>query len=216
MKSLLFAMALATGLFAQAALMTFEQGTLQLEGVNLNKTATINDAEGKPSPLKLDLLGAGLRSKKVLFISAKVYIAQLFSDNKGAFSRDEKALSSLVANSKQVALKISMLRTVGAPELAVSFREALQANSLQIDAELQQMLTMVEKSADGVSGKSLTMLMTRSADGKTNIYYEDTAGAQKSFVGSADLMGKIMSIWLGKPVDDGLASLKRQILNPVY
>ena len=217
MKKTLFALTLVTSIFAQAALMTFEPGTLQLEGVNLNKTATVNDAQGRPSALKLDLLGAGLRNKTVFLIgSVKVYIAQLFSDNKGAYARDEKALASLVANSKEVSLKISMLRTVVASELAVSFRTALQKNNYAISGELQTLLGIVENSADGVQGKSLTLLMVKAADGKTNVYYEDTSGAQKSFVGSAEIMTKIMSIWLGVPADDGLTQLKKQLLNPVY
>ena len=29
-------------------------------------------------------------------------------------------------------------------------------------------------------------------------------------------MTKIMAIWLGKSSDDGLAALKKQLLNPVY
>ncbi|OFZ29792.1 MAG: hypothetical protein A2622_11290 [Bdellovibrionales bacterium RIFCSPHIGHO2_01_FULL_40_29] len=215
MKKILFTIALATGLSAQAGLMTFEQGALQIEGVNLNKTATINDSQGKPSAFKLDLLGAGLRSKTVLFVPAKAYVAQLFSDNKGAFSRDDKALTSLVTHSKQVSLKMSMIRTVAASALAISFREGLQANGYALDAELQQMLSMVEKSADAVQGKSLTLLMVKEGE-KTNVYYEDASGVQKSFQGSAQLMTKIMAIWLGKSSDDGLAALKKQLLNPVY
>ena len=214
MKKILFALTLISTVFAQAALLSYEQGTLQLEGVNLNRTATVTDATGAATNLKMDLLGAGLRSKTVLFISAKVYIAQLFSDNKPQFSRDQNALASL-ASAQLVALKISMLRTVGASALAVSFREALQANGFAIDSELATLLSLVEKSADGVQGKSISLLLNSTATG-TNVYYEDTSGQMKSFSGSAAIKGKILAIWLGKPVDDGLASLKAQMMKPIY
>ncbi len=214
MKKILFAVALTAAIFAQASVLTYEPGNLQIEGVNLNRTAAINDAAGAPTTMKLDLLGAGLRTKSVLFISVKVYVAQLFADNKPTFSRDQNALTSL-NNAKFVALKLNMLRTVGASALAVSFREGLQANGLTIDSELTTLLGLVEKSADGVSGKTITLLL-KSTDTGTNVYYEDTNGQLKSFSGSAALKSKILSIWLGKPVDDGLAALKTQLLKPVY
>lgn len=216
MKSVIMALALTTSVFAQASLLTFEPGTAQIEGVTISKTATINKQDGTPSTIKMDLLGAGLREKSVLVITAKVYVLELFSNNKAAFARNETALDSLVKNSTSVALKITMKRTVSASKLAVSFREALEANGYEIDAELTNLLGLVESSADGVSGKSISMLMTKSADAKTNIYYEDTDGQLKSFQGSEALMKKIGSIWLGKPADDGLASLKESLLKPIY
>lgn len=211
-----FTTALLTSVLSQATLLTFEPGSLALEGVNLNKTAQINDSKGQPTQLSMDLLGAGLRSKTVLFVAAKVYIAQLFSDNAAEFQRNDAALSSLVTHSKYVAMKISMLRTVSAATLAVSFREAIQANGYDIDQELTQLLNIVEQSADATQGGSLTMLMTRNAQGGTNIYYEDVNGAQKSFVGSVELMTKVMAIWLGKPADAGLANLKASLIKSVY
>jgi hypothetical protein len=216
MKKIIFATVLALSTMAEAYLLTFEQGTLQLESINLNKSAAINDQNGTATTLKMDLLGAGLRSKTVLFVSAKVYVAQLFSDNKTAFSRDVNALKSLVDNSKSVALKISLLRTVSASSLAVSFKEALAANGFTIDTDLSAMLSIVEKGADGIQGKDLTLLMIKGQDGKISVYYEDTKGAVKSFVGSNEVMTKIMSIWLGTPADSGLKTLKEALIKPVY
>lgn len=216
MKSFLMAAALLLGSLAQASLLTFEQGTLQLDNVNLSKSATVNDSNGTPTTLKMDLLGAGLRSKTVLFVAAKVYVIQLFSDNKPAFARDANALTSLVNNSKMIALKITMLRTVDASSLAVSFKEALQANGYAIDSDLAAMLNIVEKGAAGTQGKELTMLMVKDQAGKINFYYQDAAGKQQSLSGSGELGAKVMSIWLGKPADDGLAKTKEQLLKPVY
>lgn len=216
MKKMLFALVMTASVFAQAALLTFEDGSKALNGVNLKATATINDKDSKPTQLKMDILGAGLRTKAVLISEVKVYVAQLFSDNKAAFSRDSNtALTSLVQNSNRVALKLDMLRTVSASQLVTSFKEALSANNIPLDAELTNALGLMEKSADAASGKSVTLLMTKD-NNKTNLYYEDAKGASVSMVGSAELMTKILSIWLGKPADDGLAKLKTQLLNPVY
>lgn len=216
MNKMLFTIALVSSVFAQAALLTFEQGTKTLEGVNLNKTAAVNDDKGTPTSLKMNVLGAGLRSKTVLFVAAKVYIAQLFSDATVFDRAPDKALTSLIANSTFVALKISMLRTVSASALSVSFREALQANGYAIEGEVAQLLSIVEKAADGIQGKTITLLLKKDAAGKASVYFEDTKGDVRSFQGSADIMTKIMAIWLGKAADPGLATLKTSLLAPVY
>lgn len=213
-----FVCSLALSTFSQANMLTYDQGIKSIGSVNLSPVAKINDVNGKPTTTSLNLLGAGLRTKTVLFVAAKVYVAQLFANNSTAFVRDQNtALDSLVKNSSLVALKISMLRNVSASSLAVSFREAIQANGYPIDAELNQLLNIVETSADADQDKSLSMFMAR--DSKTqaiSIYYEDVNGAQKSFVGSPELMTKVMSIWLGKSADQGLADLKTSMLKPVY
>lgn len=216
MKKMLFALVMASSVLAQAALLTFEDGAKVLNGVNLKATATLNDKDGRPTPLKLEILGAGLRTKQVLIAEVKVYVAQLFSDNKAGFSRDANTgLSTLVQSSSRVALKLDMLRTVSAASLVTSFKEALAANNYALDAELTAALGLMEKGADATAGKSLSLLMTKDG-GKTNLYYEDTKGVTVSMSASPEMMKKIMSIWLGKPVDDGLAALKTQMLKPVY
>ncbi|MGZ3691790.1 MAG: chalcone isomerase family protein [Pseudobdellovibrio sp.] len=218
MKKMLFAFVMAASVFAQAApLLTYTPGNQNLNGVVLNQTAAINDANGAPTALKMDLLGAGVRSKTVLIVQAKVYTLQLFSDNKAAFSRDAAALSSLVSSSTRVALRIDMLRTISADQLQGSMQEALQANNYQIDAELQNVLNLFGKSAEPSQGKSISVLLVKDVkNNKTNLYYQDTAGTTQSVVGSPELMTKILSIWLGNPVDDGIANLKASLLKPVY
>ena len=216
MKKMLFALIMTSSVLAQAALLTFEDGAKVLNGVNLKATATVNDKDGKPTPLKLEILGAGLRIKQVLIAEVKVYVAQLFSDNKAGFSRDATTgLTTLIQSSSRVAMKLDMLRTVSAASLVTSFKEALAANNYALDAELTNALGLMEKAAAATSGNSITLLMTKEG-GKTNLYYEDTKGVTVSMSGTPEMMVKIMSIWLGKPVDDGLAALKTQMLKPVY
>lgn len=217
MNKLLFAVVLGVSVLSQAAVLSYESGSKNLNGVNLSQSETVLD-NGASTSIKLDILGAGLRTKTVLISLVKVYVAQLFSDNKPAFSRDNNALESLVKNSNFVGMKIDMLRTVTASALAASFKEALVANGYAIDSELSNLLALIENAAPATTGKSITILLRKdpSNDGKTNLYYEDTTGKLHSFTGSVELMGKIMSIWLGTPADDGLERLKADLLKPVY
>lgn len=219
MKNILIALTLVAGLSAQASLLNFTAGAKKLAGVTLSQTATgsVQNSKGAATDVSVTLLGAGLREKKVLIVNAKVYVAELFSNNEAGFSRtSDGALASLANNSTAVALKISMLRTVSASQLASSFEEALQANNIPLEGEMKQLLAFVENSADGVNGKSLTMLMVKEGADATTIFYEDTAGSVKQFTGSATLINKVMAIWLGKPVDKGIAECKSQLLQKVY
>jgi hypothetical protein len=216
MKTTLFALILTLSALAQASLLTYTAGDKNLNGVVLNKTATINDGTGKPSALSMDLLGAGLRTKSII-IDVKVYTLQLFSDNKAGFSRDANALSSLVKNSNRVALRLDMLRTISSSQLSDSLKEALAANGYTVDAELNNVLALFGKSAEPSSGKSVSVLLVKDTkNNKTNLYYEDTAGTLQSMVGSPELMTKILSIWLGTPVDGGIQKLKNSLMTPVY
>jgi hypothetical protein len=202
---------------AQASLLTYTPGEKNLNGVVLNRSVAINDSTGKPTALVMDLLGAGLRSKTVLVVEAKVYTLQLFSDNKAGFSRDANALASLVKNSNRVALRLDMLRTVSSSALSDSLKEALAANGYTTDAELNNVLGLFGKSAEATNGKSVSVLLVKDTkNNKTNLYYEDTKGALQSMVGSPELMTKILSIWLGTPVDGGIQKLKNALMTPVY
>jgi hypothetical protein len=217
MKTAFFALVLTLSTLAQASLLTYTPGEKNLNGVVLNRSVAINDSTGKPTALVMDLLGAGLRSKTVLVVEAKVYTLQLFSDNKAGFSRDANALASLVKNSNRVALRLDMLRTVSSSALSDSLKEALAANGYTTDAELNNVLGLFGKSAEATNGKSVSVLLVKDTkNNKTNLYYEDTKGALQSMVGSPELMTKILSIWLGTPVDGGIQKLKNALMTPVY
>ena len=213
MKKILFAIAMSASVLAQASLLNFEGGDQKVENVVLNKTATVSSTNAK-----LELLGAGVRSKKVLIVDAKVYVLQLFSDSKASFNRDaNSALTSLVNNSKTVALKLDLLRTISASALSDSLKEALAANGYAADAETTALLALFSKSAEPAQGKSLSVVLAKDpASGKTNVYYEDAAGSLQSMVGSPEMMTKILSIWLGKPVDSGIEKLKASLMQVRY
>src|SRR5207253_11327692 len=125
-----FATTLALGLSAQASLLKLDAGQKSDNGVNVSTggTATI---DGKDFDLKT--VGSGLRSKKVLLLNVKVYVAQLLVSSPNTFvHKDADALKSL-DDSQTVAIQLSFLRTVGADKVQVSFRDAFDANGVNIN-----------------------------------------------------------------------------------
>lgn len=217
MKNLIVSLFTFVSITAQADLLKFTAGDLELSDVNLNKSAVVLDQKGQPTSTKVELLGAGVR-QKIMLVKIPVYVAQLFSDNKSGFVReDEEALTSLTSSASTVVLKISMLRDVDAATLAESFSDALNANDLNIeDGELAEVLSIIENAADADKGTEIVMMMQKNSDGSVTLSMQDAAGDVKTYTGSQALMHDIMAIWLGVPADKGLEKLKSTLLDPVY
>ncbi|WP_413294083.1 chalcone isomerase family protein [Bdellovibrio sp. HCB185ZH] len=193
---------------ANAALLKAEAGTQKMEKVILSSSATTN-VDGED--VKLTEVGAGLRAKKVVFVNVKVYIGELFVSDVAKFNKGE-ALTS-VKDQKAIAIQLHFLRAVDAANVQKSFKEALAANSVNLeDSSIKQFLDAVSKGGEAQEGKSLTILGSRMKDGSEKISYETTSGTVTEIKGSAGFIQNVFAIWLGKPADDGVAELKKSIL----
>ncbi|QDK45400.1 hypothetical protein DOM22_09680 [Bdellovibrio sp. ZAP7] len=193
---------------ANAALLKTESGTQKMEKIALSPSATAN-VDGEE--VKLTEVGAGLRAKKVVFVNVKVYIGELYVADMAKFKKTD-ALASL-KDQKAVAIQLHFLRAVDGENVQKSFKEALSANSVNLDdASLKQFLDAVSKGGEAKEGKALTILGSRMKDGSEKISYETTSGAVTEIKGSSGLIEKVFSIWLGKPADDGVAELKKSLL----
>lgn len=211
LSSLLFSFALLTQV-ASAGVLSLENGTRKIEDVNIASSASVHFG-GTSEVQKLDSIGAGLRSKKVLVAKVKVYVAQVFLDNAGKFVRTNDGAMASVSNMKAGAIHLTFLRDVDAPTVQISFREALEANNVNInDKGVAAFLSAVNDGADARNGKSMNISLTKSDDGKVTVVYENTSGVEKTVVGDEVLFKGIFSIWLGTPADSYLAALKADIL----
>lgn len=195
---------------ASAALLTSEGSGEKIEKVTLSSSAT---AQIENEAVKLTSVGAGLRAKKVVFVNVKVYVGQLFVSTPESFKKtDSEALTSL-KEQKAVAIQLHFLRDVDADNVQKSFKEALKANNVSLDdAAVKQFLDSVSKGGEAKDGKALTILGAKLKDGSESVFYETTSGNISEIKGPAGFIEKVFAIWLGKPSDDGVASLKKSIL----
>lgn len=193
-----------------AAVLTTSGTGPKLENINLPLTASAT-TEGQTSTLTA--IGAGLRSKKVVFVNVKVYVGQLLVSNPESFKKnDAEALASL-KNQKAVAMQLHFLRNVDAEKVQSSFVEALKTNKVNTDdAGVKQFLASVAQGGEAKEGKALTILGTKLTDTSEVVSYETTSGTVSEIKGGPGLIEKIFSIWLGKPADDGVADLKKSLL----
>lgn len=194
-----------SGSFAQ--ILTVQNGPEKLNSVPLATGATT--AQGT----KLTFVGAGLRAKKILLINVKVYIAQLFVADVSKLKKSEaEALSSLTA-AQPVAMQLHFLRDVDAGKVQGAFREAMEANKIDLKKpEVQKFLEAVKNGGEAKEGKTLTLLGIKNPDGTETVTYEDANGKVASVSGAAGVLRDVFSIWLGQPSDDGVARLKASLL----
>lgn len=211
MKFILTALiSLLMSLNSFAGLLTTEGSKEKVDKVSLPATATTSiDGES----IKLSALGAGLRSKKVVFVNVKVYVGQLLVSSPETFKKSEAEALGSLKDQKAVAVQLHFLRDVDAENVQKSFKEALKANKIDIeDASVKQFLDVVNKGGEAKDGKALTILGLHSKDGSEVIKYENTSGNTSEIKGTTGFVEKIFSIWLGKPADEGVAHLKKSLL----
>jgi hypothetical protein len=213
MKTTFFAFftTLTLSFASQAALLKLDPGQKSNNGINVSAggVATVDG-----HAYKLNTVGSGLRSKKVLLANIKVYVAQLLVSSPNSFVRkDNEALKSL-EDSQTVAIQLAFLRTVDAAKVQVSFRDALDANKVDINqGAIKQLLSAVNNGGDANSGGTFTFVVNKNSDGSETLVYEDTAGKQVEIKGDKGLTHDVFSMWLGVPADDGIANLKSSLIH---
>ncbi len=195
---------------ASAGTLSLEKGNRSIEGVNIAKSATLNMSG---SSEKLDYIGSGLRLKKVLIANVKVYVAQLFLDNAGKFVRTSSGAVKSLSDMKAGAIHLTFLRSVDASTVQVSFRDAFDANNVDLNNKgIAAFLAAVKEGADAQNGKSMNISLQKDDKGVVTVVYENTSGVEKTIKGDNTLFNGIMSIWIGEPADTGLSNLKSAIL----
>jgi hypothetical protein len=189
---------LTSGAYAQS-------GTSQLEGVTLSMNGLTRDGQ------KLSYIGAGLRSKKVVLVNVRVYVGELFVSDTAKFKKSE-ALKT-VADASPALIQMHFLRDVDAEKVQSSFKEALEANKIDLKKpEIQKFLEAVKNGGEAKSGKMLSVYGAKKGDGSEVITYEDSNSKATTVSGGAGFIQEIFAIWLGTPSDGGVAKLKEDIL----
>jgi hypothetical protein len=209
MKTSSLVLSLLLSFNAFAGVLTVETGSKVIEGVKLFSTATV---KSETSEVKLDFLGAGLRTKKVL-VDMNVYVVQVLSDNATKFVRTEAGALDSVASMNTVAFTLTFLRDVDAKKVMESFDEAFNANEVDQDVKgVKEFLAAVRAGGAAENTKTMTILLQKKSNGTVAITYEGTNGVAKTVIGAAESLKIISSIWLGESADSGLLIAKKSII----
>lgn len=196
--------------FSFAGVLNVETANKTIEGVKLDTSATIKTDKGD---LKLDFIGAGLRTKKVLIANVKVYVAQVLVDNAGKFVRTNEGAMKSMEDMNTVAFSLTFLRDVDGPTVSKAFQDSFDANNVDSNnAGIKSFLNAVSVSGQADNAKTMNIIVTKLDANSSKITYEATNGKVSTVVGDATLFNSIASIWLGASADKGLEVLKSAIL----
>jgi hypothetical protein len=208
-SNIFFSMLVITNL-AAANVINVETSDKSIEGVKIARSATLKNEAGE---IKLDFLGAGLRTKKVLVSNVKVYVTQVLADNAGKFVRTNDGALKSIEDMNTVAFTLTFLRDVEAEKVMTAFIDSFDANDVDTsNPGIKAFLTSVKNGGEASDGKTMTILLSRNTDGTTKVTYEATNGKTFETTGDKSVLVGISSIWLGKSADAGLATLKTSIL----
>lgn len=194
-----------------ANILSLEPSGRTLENVAIAKAATAKIADRS---LHFEAAGAGLRAKRVAIVNVKVYVTQLMLSDASHYVRTDAGALDSAAEVTSSALKLDFLRSVDAQTVQLAFRDSLIANGVDLDdTGIKAFLDAVSAGGDAEQGKALTIVLEHLPNGQEAVTYEDTAGKATTVVSSAGLVKKILSIWLGKTTDSGLANLKKALIS---
>ena len=208
--SVLFLSLFLLSQIANANVLNVENGDQTIEGVKLAKSAIISTEKGD---LKLDVIGAGLRAKKVLVANVKVYVLQVLADNAGKFVRTNDGAMKSMDDMNTVAFTLSFLYAASADQMKTAFDDSFSANNVDTDiAGLQDFLTAVKAGGRSEIGKTMSIVVRKLDDKSTKISFETTGGKLTEIKAGPEAFNAITSIWLGNSADNGLALLKTSIL----
>jgi hypothetical protein len=199
-------------LSASAALLETKTGDLAIEEVKLAKEATLKLPDGKSFGLKPYV--KGLRRKKVALFWAKVYVGQVFTGD--ALSAPKSISEAYEALTKQnaVAISLTFVRHVNADKVVDAFADSFNENGIdpKTDASVKPLLEVLKKGGDMNDKQTMTVALTKAADGGETIAYDNGKGDVQTASLEKGTSAKVLKLWFGKPADSGVERLQKQFL----
>lgn len=210
MKSLIAVIFLFSSLSQAASSLTLSGFDQNINDVKIAKTATLTDGSFSQS---MSLLGAGLRAKKIAFISIKVYVGQFFVQDPASFKKTESDALNSISAQKAVAMHLTFLREVDSKRFVDSFKDSFKINNVDThDAAIQKFLDIVAQAGDVKDGASFSVTGYKKDDKTEVIVVQSPTGDTQSILGTEGLRQKVFSLWFGKTDDSGVKEFKKSVL----
>jgi len=176
---------------------------IKIKDVALSESAKLTTGA---TSVQLKRVASGLRYKKIAFITANVYVGQIFSNAK----IDQSSLAALkdsLYKNQPFAFTMTFLRDVGAEKLTNGFKETLSENGVKVDQEpYNKFLDAVKTAGEMKEGESYDYVFNGNA-------FSFSAHGNEFFHLDNAPDGFLM-VWFGKAPDSGLESLQKDLLKP--
>ena len=202
--------AFADGISNPVAATCANAADCSVSGVSLTASFT-SSISGRSA--NLQLLGAGLRKKKVAIVNVNVYVGQVYAVDPTQFVRTSDGALASLGQESAVAVSMTFVRDVSADQVQGAFQDALAANNVdQTTTQEAAFLAAVEAAGSVKSGTVVTTIGERLADGSEVVTYITGTQAPVSVAGPAGFVNDTMSIWLGTPSDTDLGNAKNDMM----
>lgn len=173
---------------------------------------------GATTAAKVDLItvGSALRAKVILAGSpTNIYVGELLVSDKDRYVKTVAGALPSLENEPTTALVLHFVYNVPTFLVTADFNAAVKANGIAAnDADITKFMAVVS-TLTFRNGTQFTMLFSQNADGTQTVSLE-TKGQVPSSPAPITLSGqgkhKILSMWLGKPNDDGLAAFQTDLM----
>lgn len=192
-----------------------EGATLKTQGVPTQKFAekvTVHPEaqvvwEGAPKLPKLKLTGAGIRKKKIAFVSLDVYVASSYLDEAISLNANDPMLA--IRQTKVKAIQLTFLRDLSSDKIRSSFTAALKKNEVDLEAApIKKAISLLD--FDVKEGEVLTLLGYVKNPGTEVLVFETPKGPR--VIEGPEVASLFWLIWFGVPEDSGLETLKEQLV----
>lgn len=210
MKILMTLVITIMGAIAQAQTLTTTVGDKKYDSYGLASGSELK-ADGAATALKP--VSHGIRKKKLFaLLPVKVYYAELLAAKPESIVKTESEALTSLKSAGPVQLRLTMLRDLPATKISDSFIDALKANAVTVDSgDMKTVLGHISSMSEFKQGEIFSIVGNTVGD-KGYLYLQKPNGEMITVTGSAQLPEQMFSIWFGKPVDDKLAELKKELL----
>lgn len=155
----------------------------------------------------LFLTGAGIRRKKVSFVTVDVNVAASYIDSTGGISQNDPL--GTLSNTEVKAMALTMVRDVTADQIKSSFTDALKAN--QVDLNKPGIKKLINEITFGAAKGETVMILGLGKNQPEKVILETSTG--KHIEASDDGVSlDLWRCWFGTPVDSLMADLKKKLI----
>lgn len=200
----------AFSLALSAQTLTTTVGDKKYDSYSLASSA---DLKIDKDTMNLKSVSHGIRKKKVFaLLPVKVYYAEFLAAKPEALIKSDSEILGSLKAAGPVQLRLTMLRDLPAKKISDSFVDALKANDVATDSgDMKTVLGHISEMSEFKQGEIFS-IVGHTKDDKGFLYLQKPNGEITTVTGSGKLVEQMFSIWFGKPVDDKLADLKKELL----
>lgn len=156
--------------------------------------------------------GSGIRKKKVVIAKVSVYRLDSYVDCKGVAS-DGELKASVGLSAKNWALKLTFLRDVDSSKIRSSFKEALEANQVDVSASAPAGQLLEKVQVDLKEGQTLWVVGEKnSPTEKVEIIFP----SQSVWTAGSSIASDFAKIWFGVTKESTMETLQSEILSRQY